>query len=369
MAKKGVKAVFADDNKTVTTWCYPGKGGYPYKLTKKTWKNECTLCVPVSHKKKPGKLKFNPKGTAEGELTCKQCGADFCCVSGKDKNNKVRGSLKPATVTANKVTKVASSQTQSQKCSLSKAQALTKAKQLIKTGNGFKATLKIPFLPGLDIGDRVQVNLKGFPDTKTKKLFISEMKEDIDNQIVELTLQEGQNKYTIPYEGDYIMQDKKGKLLGASSKNPYNAKCETVNTNIGLKDKSEIGKKIKLKGQELGTIKKIYKWLRIKSGGGTGGWKYSKYTGHKVKSEKETEFGAKSAKKCWESKKANCVDFSWIMAKMCQGAGKKMGIKRGSYTSLKGEKLGHMWNTQDGKNYDCSSSTGKTIDLKKVEKV
>ena len=36
------------------------------KLTQKSWKNECTLCIPVSHKSKAGKLSWNPKGTDEG---------------------------------------------------------------------------------------------------------------------------------------------------------------------------------------------------------------------------------------------------------------------------------------------------------------
>ena len=44
MVLKGVKAVFAKDKKTVTTYAYPSKAGYTYKLTKKTWKNVCPFC-------------------------------------------------------------------------------------------------------------------------------------------------------------------------------------------------------------------------------------------------------------------------------------------------------------------------------------
>lgn len=368
MVKKGVKAQFSSDNLTVTCWAYPGKrGGGPYKLSKHTWKNECPLCVKISHKKKPGKLAWNPKGVPEGELTCKQCGADFDAVTGKDKANKVRGSLKPATVTPNKTTKVAQSQTQSQKCTLTKAQALTKAKQLLKTGTGFKASLKIPILKNINLGDRLQVNLEDFPETKNKKLFVSEIKEDIDNQTLDLTLQESKYKYTIAYDGDYIMKDKKGTLLGASSKNPLQTKCTNINMDVGLKDSSEIGKEIKLKGQELGTVRNIYRWLRVKSAGGEGGWKYQKYNNHKVKSESYKKFGPKSAKKVWKSKKANCCDFSWLFAKMCEGAGRDVDIRRGDFVGLDGKKSGHMWNVYDGKQYDCSSSTDMTIELKKVE--
>lgn len=38
MVLKGVKATYSDDKTTVTTWAYPSKAGYDYKLTKKTWK-------------------------------------------------------------------------------------------------------------------------------------------------------------------------------------------------------------------------------------------------------------------------------------------------------------------------------------------
>lgn len=367
MVKKGVKAVYADDKKTVTVWCYPSKSGHDYKLTKKTWKNECPLCTKLSHYKTKGKLKFNPKNVDEGELTCEQCGADFCGVTGQDKNTKVRGKLTPATVTPNSATKVAASQTKSQKCELSKAEALTKAKKLLDTKSTYKGSLKIPIMKNINLGDLVNINLKEFKETSKKNLYIDSIKEDIDNQTYSIDLIEGKNHLNNKYDGEYSLKNKKGTVV-ATSGNPLNAKCENVNINIGLKDSSEIGKKIKLKGQELGTVAKIYKWLKVKNAGGTGGWKYKKYGGHIVKSEPETKFGAKSAKKCWENKTANCADFAWIMAKMGEGAGKKIGIRRGNYTQ-NGVKSGHMWNYCGSKNYDCSSSAKTTIEMKKVEKV
>lgn len=366
--KKGIKAVFSDDGKTVTTWAYPSKGGVPYKLTQKSWKNECTLCVPVSHKAKPGKLAWNPKGVGDGELTCKQCDADFCAVTGKDKNKKVRGKLIPATEVANETTKVADSKTKADTCTLSKAEALTKAKELLKTGNDYKATLKIPIMKNIHIGDRVQINLDSFSNTKKHKLYITEIKEDIDNQTYDITLSED-NTYGTKYEGEYIVKNSKGNIIASSSSNPYQAKCENVNPNIGTVGNSTIVKKIKLKGRNLGSVKQIYKWLRVKSGGGVGGWKYKKYGGHIVKDHDEKKWDDESAIKCWSTKTANCVDFSWLMVMLCEGAGKKMGIRRGSYKNLNGESSGHMWNYYKGKNYDCSSSTGRTIDMKKVEEV
>ena len=367
MAKKGVKAVYSDDKKTVTTWAYPSKSGYDYKLQKKTWKNECPLCTKVSHFKKKGKLKFNPKGTDEGELTCEQCGADFCAVSGQDKNVKIRGKLTPATVTPNKSSKVAGSQTKSQKCSLSKAEALAKAKSILDTKSEYKGTLQIPVMKNIHLGDLVNINLKEFPATKKKSLYIDSIKEDIDNQTLSINLLEGKTHFPQEYEGSYVFKNKNGAIIG--NKNPLNAKCSKVNVNIGLKDNSTIGKKIKLKGQELGTVAKIYKWLRIKSGGGTGGWKYKKWGNHYYKSEPYSKFGSKSAEYCWSNKTANCCDFAWIMAKMGEGAGKKIGIQKGTYDSANGTRKGHMWNYSGTKYYDCSSATDHTIDFKKVEKV
>lgn len=154
MVKKGVKAIFSDDKSTVTTYAYPSKGGYKYKLTKKTWKNECPFCKA---KGKTSRLKWNPKKVAEGELTCSSCDADFCAVSGKDKASKVRKVLTPATAVANKATKVATSQTKSQTCNLTKAEALTKSKKSLKTSSTYKGKLEIPIIPNIHLGDAVSM--------------------------------------------------------------------------------------------------------------------------------------------------------------------------------------------------------------------
>ncbi len=359
MVLKGVKATF--DGDTVTTWAYPSKAGYDYKLTKKTWKNVCPFCK--------GKLKFNPKNTAEGELTCSKCDADFCCVSGQDKAVKVRRKLTPATVTPNSTTKVADSQTKSQTCSLSKAEALTKAKKLLDSKTTYKGSLVIPILKDIKLGDLINIDLQEFPQTKGKNLYIENIKEDIDSQTYTIDLIEGKFHLNNTYDGSYLFKNKKGQLISGKSDNPLQAKCSTVNINVGLKDNSPISKKIKLKGQKLGTVDKIYKWLKITAGGGTGGWKYKKYGNHIVKSENEDKFGSKSAEKCWNNKTANCCDFAWIMAKMGEGAGKKVGIKKGTYTSTNGVQQGHMWNYCGTKNYDCSNANDRTIDWKKVEGV
>ena len=319
---------------------------------------------------KKKKLSLNTHYNDNGVVKC-TCGAIFCGVSGYQLNNKKKPSKKliPATVTANSTTKVASSYTQSQVCGLKKATSLTKAKKQINTESVYKGTLKIPILPNINLGDLIQLDFEEFPELKDKTLYIDNIKEDIDSQTYTLELLEGTSHYDNKYTGNYIIYSKTGKLIKASGKNPYKAKCSDVNVNIGLKDNSSIAKKIRLKGQQLGTVKKCYKWLRIKSAGGTGGWKYKSYENHILKKEKYNKFGPKSAEKCWKSKKANCCDFAWIFSMLCKGAGKTVGIRKAKYTTLSGASQGHMWNYYKNKTYDCSNNVKVSIDLKKVEKV
>lgn len=364
MVKAGVKSTMAKDKLSITVWSYPTKGGYTYKLTKATFKNQCPVCG------KTKTLSLNTKYNNNGVVKC-TCGAVYCGVSGYQLNNKNKAAKKliPATVTPNRVTKVASSQTQSQICGLNNATALTKAKSKLQTGSTYKGTLKIPILPNINLGDLIQLNFDEFPELKGKTLYINNIKEDIDNQTYTLELIEGKSHYDNAYSGEYIIYDKNGRIIKSNNKNPYKAKCSNVNVNIGLKDNSSIAKRIRLKGQKLGTVQKCYKWLRVKSAGGTGGWKYKSYGNHIIKKEKYDTFGEKSAEACWFSKTANCCDFAWLFSMLCKGAGKTVGIKKAEYTTLQGEKKGHMWNYKGSKTYDCSNNSLLSIDMKKVEKV
>ena len=364
MVKAGVKSTMAKDKLSITVWTYPTKKGYTNKLTKKTFKNKCPVCG------KSKGLKLNKSYNDNGVIKC-NCGAVYCGVSGYQVNNKKKTAKKliPATVTVNGTTKVASSQTQSQVCGLKRATALTKAKRQLKTKSTYKGTLKIPILPNIKLGDLVQIDFAEFPEMKGKTLYINSIKEDIDNQTYTLELLEGTNHYDNKYEGAFIISNKNGKLIKASSNNPYKAKCGKVNVNIGIKDNSSIAKKIRLKGQKLGSVKKCYKWLRVKSAGGTGGWKYKLYENHIVKNEKYNTFGPKSAEKCWNSKTANCCDFAWLFTMLCKGAGKTVGIRKAKYTNLNGASKGHMWNYKGSKTYDCSNNAKISLELKKIEKV
>ena len=365
MVLKGVKQVSKDDN-TITVKTYPSKGGYAYKLTQHTWKNYCPLC------KAKGKLTFNPKGVPEGEITCSACDADYCGTSGKDKANKVRGKLTPASVTGKKVAKTS---TQGQKCSLSKAESKKKAQSMINTGTTYAGKLEIPAFLEVKVDDLLSLNFKGyddgqrFKDINKKTLTVESMSLDIDNQKLTCDLVKGSQVLGTPYDGDYLITNKKGAIVATnrSKKNPLKGKPSSINPNIGgFNEQSTTIKKIMLKGKELGSVNNIYKYLKVKSAGGTGGFKYKYYIGHKVKSEKETEFGKKSAEKCWTSKTYNCVDASWLFYIMCKGANHKVDIIKAEYTGLDGQKRGHMYNKYKGKTYDVSQNMRTEVDGSKI---
>ena len=366
MVLKGVKLVSKDD-KTVTVKTYPSKGGYEYKLSKHTWKNYCPLC------KAKGTLEFNPKNTKEGELTCSKCGADYCGTSGKDKNYKVRAKLTPATVTGKGNT--AKTETQSQKCNLSRAEARKKARSLLNTGTTYAGKLEIPAYLKVKVDDQLTLNFKGFDDGKrfqdinNKKLTVESCSLDIDSQKLSLTLNKGSTILGEPYDGDYIITNKKGAIVATNrnKSNPLKGKPSSINPHIGgFNEQSTIIKKIMLKGKELGTVNNIYKYLKVKVAGGTGGFKYKYYIGHKVKSEKETELGKKSAEQCWKSKTYNCVDASWLFYIMCKGANKKVDIIKAEYTGLDGTKRSHMYNKYKGKTYDVSQNMRTEVDGSKI---
>ena len=380
MAKvlKGQKAIYSKDKKTITTVAYPKKPGYAYKPQKKTWKNYCPLC------KKEGTLTFNPKKAPEAELTCGNghpphygggCDADYCCVSGLDTHaGKAWGKLKPATEqpTTKTKTKVASSKTQSQKCNLSKAEAKKKAKSILNTGTSFKGKLEVPGDLNITVNDLLSLDFKDwdkFDRTKNKTLFVDTCSLDIHNNLLSLDVLEGTQTLGNEYDGDYIITNQNGKIVATnrSKKNPFKGKPTSINPSIGgIKEQNGVIKKIMLKGQELGTVSKIYKYLKVKEAGGTAGFRYKYYIGHKVSSEKENELGKQSAEKCWSKKIYNCVDASWLFYLMCKGAGKNVDIIKAEYEGLDGVKRSHMYNRYKGKTYDVSQNLKQEVDGTKI---
>lgn len=359
MVLKGVKGKVNKDY--IETWAYPSKSGYGYKLTHKVWKNYCPLC------KASGKLKFNPKKVAEGEITCEACDADYCAVSGKDKATKVRGKLKPSTTSksSSSNTKSASTSVQKQKCDLSKAEAKSKGNKLLSTTPSKTYNIDIPLISGLNVGDYININnVDGFSNGN---YYINSIKEDLSNGVLSLSLLKGKFHYGMSYNSEYIVTNPNGSVVASSSKNPYKAKSSYVNKGIGVKANSSIEKKIMLKGKELGSIKKIYKYLLS----GVGKFKYKYYLGHYYKGKSENVVCTKSLKKCWSNKFFNCVDGAWIFMLMCKGAGVKMSIVKTQFTYLNGKKASHMYNKyiKTGKYYDVTNTSNVTPSMKKIEKV
>lgn len=364
MVLKGVKQVSKDSN-TITVKTYPSKKGYEYKLSKHTWKNYCPLC------KAKGTLTFNPKGTPEGEITCSACDADYCGTSGKDKAKKVRAKLTPASVTSNGKVNVAQTETQSQKCNLTRAESKKKAQSLINTGTTYAGKLEIPAYLRVKVDDPLSlkftdfVDKQRFKDVQDKRLKVSKVSLDVDNQKLSVDLTDESIILGEPYEGDYIITNKNGAIVATNrnKRNPLKGKPSSINPKIGgFNEQSTTIKKIMLKGQELGTVNNIYKYLKVKSAGGTGGFQYRYYIGHKVSSEKETEFGKKSAEKCWTNKYYNCVDASWLFYIMAKGAKKNVDIIKAEYVGLDGEKRAHMYNRYKGRTYDVSQNMRTEVD-------
>lgn len=87
----GTVSVYSHEIKAtnITVTAYPSAyNNLEYKQYTTTFENYCPLC---GHN---NTLTFNPKGTFEGELTCSNCGADYCAVTGKDKSYNCRATLK-----------------------------------------------------------------------------------------------------------------------------------------------------------------------------------------------------------------------------------------------------------------------------------
>jgi len=115
-------------------------------------------------------------------------------------------------------------------------------------------------------------------------------------------------------------------------------------------------KKIRVKGAELGTFDKIFKYFKKD---GSYGMKYEFYYNHK-KGGAINNYNEASGKYNYTTKRANCVDFAWLIYEACKGANiKKVGIVNGKAT-FGSTRYGHAWNTYQGKRRDASSTSGRS---------
>lgn len=334
--KAGVK--WTEDKNSITITGYPKKStdkkGKNIKYVKytKTWKNYCPNC-----KKKGTMFGFGTKGRwfgVEGGIKCKKCDSDYCGVTGRDTlNNKPRPSLKEG---SNKTSSTAVKQSSSQN---DKKQALSDLKKEYTEKSKPKKDSKLilPPLKKLREGSYIELLPPLVPVPKT--YFITSLdwgKDDVNVGLSE----------SVPEPGTTYQEQ---------SQTSTNASTTSAKSTTSVKvsgAKSAIEKKIMLKGAELKNITKIYNWLKT----GKGNFSYKFYYNH-IKGENINQFGVKSAEHCWNTRKANCVDFAWIFYTMCKGAKIKVQIIHGKATFGDGTTYGHFWNKYNGKIYDASSIT------------
>lgn len=321
------------DKKTLTvTMKQSTRGIGDNKLHTTTWKNYCPYC------KKSGILRGGGqkgrKTAREGEITCTKCDNDFCGVTGY---KKVTGSKLHLT----KASKSSDTATSAESKANDKKTALAEVKKSYKESSVPKKDFKLTLPPLKGIREGTYIELKPPLVSKAQTFFIGSI--DTAQDDMQLVLYD-----KVPSPGS-----------------EYNEKSKTNNATSGAA--KTIEKKIKLKDKQLKSIAAIYKWLR--HDGGSGGWKYKWYKGHK-KGENENKFAPNSALWCWNNKTANCVDFAWIFYTMCKGAGIKVNIIQGKATLPDGT-WDHMWNkAKNGKIYDCSVTKGnckKYVAKKKVK--
>jgi len=337
--KAGVKWTTTKESITIT--CYPQKKSAPYKLHTRSWKNYCPSC------RKSGKLDGVGEGKlpngrkkwgTEGGVNCRRCDADYCGVTGKCTGIGSKHILKPA-ASISRVNASASSVAAAQ-CELTQSEALAQSKSFLnkKNKSKYSGTLIGPMLKKLGPEQYCQLQLDKFNDNRKNIFWIDTVKVDIDNQTMTSELLESMPIPTTEYKDNSGM-----------------ANVTTTSKAItGIKADTAIERTIMLKGKQLGSVDKIYKWLRSR---GEGKWLYTFYYNHWKNKGSALVKDTKAMETCWKNKKANCTDFAWIFYTMCLGIGIKVKIIHGT-AYFNSKPYGHLWNKYGSNIYDCSSSSG-----------
>lgn len=202
------------DDKTLTVKMYPGgcnAKGIKYELQPaKTWRNECPHCkkkaAPNAKKRTKTQKATKYEGVLyahgtkgskkapEGEITCRQCGADYDGVSGGDKYP--RCNIKLISASSSSATALSA-----EKAVLSKKEALFKLKEEYKERRSVssKRTITIPIIPGLKKGDYIRLDP---PLGNKKKYYIGSVQINNDSMALEIhdKFPEPPTKYTEKYE-------------------------------------------------------------------------------------------------------------------------------------------------------------------------
>jgi len=325
---------------------------YGYKAVKKSWKNYCPYC------KKKGVLEGFGHGKGEfgveGGLRCKKCDADWCGVTGQDTGTrKNMKNLTPAPTTSNAKTKSTQNSDLQEK--------LTSANEgFANNRNPIKSEGSLSLSPLYDINPCDYVKLT-YPLAKAHEELVSG-----DGGLVKFV-----SSATISAKGISISvtddvpmpdnyQDESSSDTSSTSNNT------STNSMLNGKNLGKYQKKTRLKGAELKTFPKIFKYFRDEDQGGNGGFDYNFYMNHK-KGGDIYQFNESSAKYNWTNKLYNCVDCSWLIYEACLGAGiKGVNIIHGSALFSSGKTIGHFWITYNGKRYDGTSKTARNYVKKKT---
>jgi hypothetical protein len=348
--KAGVKWKVTKTSVTITS--YPKKSSVAYKLYTKSWKNYCPSCKRSGYmvgfgtgRLSNGRGKFG----VEGGVACLKCDSDFCSVTGRD--TKI-GSKRKMTPAASVVSKVNASESSvaAAKCELTQAEALAGSKTILNANNKskYKGTLTVPMLSKFKPEQYCQLELERFKDNRKNIFWVDSVKVDINNQTMAAELLESMPVPDQEYKND-----------------SNDSNVTTTSTAIAIKADTAIERTIMLKGKELGTVDKIYKWLRVR---GVGNWSYSFYYNHWKNKGSCMNKSTSAMKICWKKRRANCTDVAWIFYTMCLGIGVKVRIIHGTAKFGSGSTFGHLWNKYNGKIYDCSSSSASNYNPDKVVK-
>lgn len=339
----GVKWTVTPDSVTIT--CFPKKSEVPYVLTTKSWKNYCPTCKKTGQMTGFGKgVLSNGRGKwgIEGGVTCLICDADFCGVTGRDTYIGSTRKMTPAGSVESSTP--SSSSVDAAKCELSHAEALSKASAILKdkSKSKYKGSIVVPMLPRLKADQYCMIDLPHFKGSRQSMYWIESVKIDIDNQTMTAGLLESMPVPQKEYKD--------------------NSNVTGTNNDLGIKADSDIERTVMLKGKELGNIDAIFNWLRV---GGNGGWSYKFYYDHWQNKGSAFTKDIVAMKTCWEQKKANCTDFAWIFYTMCLGAGITVKIIHGT-ARFGSNTYGHLWNTYNGRIYDCSSRTATNYNVQRT---
>jgi len=195
----------------------------------------------------------------------------------------------------------------------------------------YKGSITLPMLPKLKAEQYCQLDLEKYKNNRQSRYWINSVKVDISNQTMTAELLESMPKPSQEYKA--------------------NDNVKSVNGAVGVKADSLFEKMAIITARGLGSVDQIFKWLRV---GGTEGWQYSFYYNHWKNKGSAFTKDVLAMNECWNYRQANCTDFAWIFYIMCLGIGVKVNIIHG--TARFGSKTyGHLWNTYNGKRYDCSS--------------